>query len=151
MLILSCYSVLLFLSIVGFFTSLIIHISVIYIFFLPSIILINIINIGFLLLLGLRLLISQKVKKGLEVKELMKLLYNSCPNWLKIIAGIFIVYGICISTTSLIDVFHKVYTIYKSEAKNDMEAFMNKFHMGLSALWILIYIFEFTLSYCYRK
>lgn len=151
MLILSCFLALLFGSILGLLSSLFIHISAFCDLSLPPEILVKILNIGILTLLCLGGIISKRIRRGMTKKEFRKSVFNSCPNLLRIIAGVIIVYGIIVSVSFLASSFYHVYTNYEADTKENIEIFNSRFYIGLSALWISIYMFEFTLLYCYRK
>jgi len=43
------------------------------------------------------------------------------------------------------------FSTYEADTKEIIEMMTRRFYIELSALWILIYAFEFTTSYCYRK
>ena len=135
----------------GFLTSLVVHISIICGHFPPPEVLIIILNYGLLILVSLRLIISRKMNEGLKVQEVVKLVFNSCPKWLKIVAGVIITYGVVVSASFLTSAFYHVYANYEVDTKENLEIFKSRFYIGLSALWIFIYAFEFTTLYCYRK
>jgi hypothetical protein len=96
-------------------------------------------------------LISKKLRTGCTKKESRKSAFNACPLWLRIIAGVIIVYGAIMSVSFLVSSFYNVYTHHWADTKENIELFKTRFFIGLSALWVSIYTFEFAVLFCYRK
>jgi hypothetical protein len=108
-------------------------------------ILVMALNIGFLGTFFLRSFISKRIRESIGKKKFRKLMYSSCPRWLKLTAAIIITYGIIMAISSLVGAFPETYT------PQEREITLNKCDRSLSALWISIYTFESAALYCYKK
>ena len=145
MLALNFFLALLFLNILGFLTSLFVQVCVFLNISHPSQALINILNVGIVLLPSLRGIVNIKLRKDTGKNTSQKALFISCPRFLKVVAGAVVAYGVIMCIVYLSGYFSEAMT-----TKN-MHITMSKFYKALSAIWIALYAFEFSLLYCYRK
>lgn len=137
----SLFVILLLCAVVGFLVACITHTLTFFTPYHPADIFINIVNTGIIVQLCIRGLISKQIQKKAGKCRFGRKVFAACPRSLRITAAVLIVYGLgmFIIPTAV------------SIVTGDMEAILNEFYRGLSSLWLAIYVYEFSLLYCYRK
>jgi hypothetical protein len=137
--------ILLFYLFLGFLVLLVIHICVFLNVAYPPKWLVAILGIGINLIVLAAFLISRKIKKAVRKKDLIWLILDCCPCWLKIATGLIIMYGIVI----FIFCFSWPFSEFSTTRNEDVAIHIA--YKGFTALMMLFYASLFTLLYCYRK
>ncbi|MFA5251725.1 MAG: hypothetical protein WC454_03965 [Phycisphaerae bacterium] len=137
--------ILLFYLFLGFLVSLVMHICVFLNIAYPPKWLVTTLGIGINIVVLAVFLISRKIKKAIVKKELIRVLLDCCPYWLKIATGLVVMYGIVIFVSCFVWPFSEL-----STTRNE-NVVLHIAYEGLTALMLLFYGSFFTLLYCYRK
>jgi len=113
--------------------------------YLPRGIIAVLLNIGIVVVVCTRLIITKELRESNEwfFDKSLKGIGNS---FVKIISGIFIVYGIVICILSLFGMFS---SISINMTKEDYVIGTKKLYMGLFSLLMICYVIEFYLIYLF--
>lgn len=133
--------ILIIISIAGFFVSALLHFFMLLCAYNPPRELTIVINIGAAFVIYAAILISKRTCGKANIKEFRKTLYNICPEWLKVIIGLLIMYTIA----------GFVFVVIKKHFWAGNEDAIGNDFQGFSGHWMALYALAFSILYSCKK
>jgi hypothetical protein len=127
--------ILIAISIIGLALSAIVHFCSLLNIYNPPRVLIILLNVGMIVVLCSACIVSNKMRHRCSIEDCKKDLYNTCPRWLRIMNGLFIIYALA----------GLIYSCFV-KLSNGAEVFH-----GFTGYWMAVYSLAIVILYSCKR